>query len=102
MPRVAVAQSLAEAVKGLAPGTVTFVLDEAERVTPLRVAFAPLSPTTAVAIVIGPEGGLGRAEVEELTRLHAVPVTLGALVLRTETAALAALAVLRHLDGMLG
>ena len=55
-----------------------------------------------MALVIGPEGGLTREEVRLLRDLGGVPVSLGPLVLRTETAGLTALAVLRHLDGMLG
>lgn len=46
-----------------------------------------------VAVVIGPEGGLTEAEMSELQSLGAVPVSLGKNVLRTETAALAALAI---------
>jgi len=55
-----------------------------------------------VALVVGPEGGLAREEVRMLCDRGGVPVSLGPLVLRTETAGLAALAVLRHLDGLLG
>lgn len=42
--------------------------------------------------VVGPEGGLSPAEIERLVAAGAVAVRLGAFVLRTETAALAALA----------
>jgi 16S rRNA (uracil1498-N3)-methyltransferase len=79
------------------------VLDESERVVPLSAAFSVVrGETTPVAIVVGPEGGLARTEVAALVAAGAVPVTLGRLVLRTETAALAALVLMRHLDGELG
>ena len=42
------------------------------------------------AVLVGPEGGWTVAEREELERLGAQPVTLGARVLRVETAALVA------------
>jgi 16S rRNA (uracil1498-N3)-methyltransferase len=74
------------------------VLDEEERGVRLSDA-AGLGP---LALVVGPEGGLARAEVEALVAAGAVPVSLGPSILRTETAALAALAVLRHLEGTLG
>ena len=91
------------AVQALAKGTHVFVLSEAERTTTLSAAFLATGPTPDdVALVVGPEGGLSPSELATLETLHAVPVTLGRLVLRTETAALAALAVLRHLDGVLG
>jgi 16S rRNA (uracil1498-N3)-methyltransferase len=52
--------------------------------------------------VIGPEGGFERREIESLARLGALPVTLGEKKLRTETASIAALAVILHLDGQMG
>jgi 16S rRNA (uracil1498-N3)-methyltransferase len=103
VPRVSAPAPLLEAVAALEAGTVVLVLDEEQRTLPLGLAFAPHRDGRApVAIVIGPEGGLSRAEVAALEGCGAHLVTLGSLVLRTETAALAALAVLRHLDGELG
>ena len=55
-----------------------------------------------LALVVGPEGGLAREEVEALLAMGAQAVTLGPRILRTETAALAALSVLLHLRGELG
>ena len=46
------------------------------------------------AVVVGPEGGFSEAEVERLVRRGAALADLGPRVLRTETAAVAALAVL--------
>ncbi len=48
---------------------------------------------SAAAVVVGPEGGFSDREVERLVGRGAVPAHLGPRVLRTETAALAALAV---------
>lgn len=98
VPTVRIAGSLVEAVKTLASQAV-LVLDEEEHAVPLSAA---VPETGAVALVIGPEGGLARSEVDALKALGATPVTLGPLILRTETAGLAALSVLRHLDGLLG
>ena len=55
-----------------------------------------------VLVAIGPEGGFSPQELELAERLGAATVGLGPLVLRTETAGLAALAVLQHLHGALG
>jgi 16S rRNA (uracil1498-N3)-methyltransferase len=53
-------------------------------------------PVTEVAVLIGPEGGLSESE-EELARAAGfMPVRLGPRVLRTETAAIAALALLQR------
>ncbi|MBL8939583.1 MAG: 16S rRNA (uracil(1498)-N(3))-methyltransferase [Archangium sp.] len=84
------------------PGTAVLVLDEAEKALPLSRALETLAADQPIALVIGPEGGLDRAEVAALVAAGAQAVTLGKNVLRTETAALAALAVIRHLEGLLG
>lgn len=70
----------------------TFVLHE-EAVTRLRETL-PEQPPATVGLVVGPEGGLTAEEVAGLTERGAVAVSLGPLVLRTETAALAASVVL--------
>lgn len=102
VPRVETPRPLLEAARALSPGTVLLVLDEEESAVPLGEAFRAAGPGTPVALVVGPEGGLAREEVEELRKIGARNVTLGKRILRTETAALAALAVMMHLDGELG
>ncbi len=85
----------------LEEGTRVLVLDEEERTRRLSEAL-PDDGQIPVAFVVGPEGGLTREEVARLISEGGVPVSLGALILRTETAALAALSVVRHRDGLLG
>jgi 16S rRNA (uracil1498-N3)-methyltransferase len=51
-------------------------------------------PPQAVTLVIGPEGGLNEQEEEAALRHGALPLAMGPRILRTETAGLAALAVL--------
>lgn len=99
VPTVLPPRPLLDAVRALAPGTRVLVLDEEEEERSLSSAAGEGGP---LALVIGPEGGLARSEVQALAALGALGVTLGRRVLRTETAALAALAVLLHLQGELG
>jgi len=56
-------------------------------------------PSGNVTLLVGPEGGLSPAEAEAAQRYGFTPVRLGARVLRTETAALAALAAMQTLWG---
>lgn len=50
-----------------------------------------------VTIAVGPEGGLEASEVAALVAAHFQPVRLGGNILRFETAAIAALAIVRSL-----
>lgn len=61
----------------------------------LLAEFGPVSPTS-VLIVVGPEGDFTPAEIA-LAKSHGCrPLTLGPIILRTETAALYCLSVLNH------
>jgi 16S rRNA (uracil1498-N3)-methyltransferase len=77
-------------------GTVAayhYALDE-NTTLPLPAAFPPARhPEDSVALLIGPEGGWTEQERSEFTAAGWAPVSLGPSILRAETAALAALAV---------
>ena len=49
-----------------------------------------------VALVIGPEGGFSDGEIARLKAAGAATVTLGKTILRTETAGMAALAMIMY------
>ncbi|HKM18049.1 MAG: 16S rRNA (uracil(1498)-N(3))-methyltransferase [Firmicutes bacterium] len=55
-----------------------------------------------VSIVIGPEGGFCPEEVERIKTINGEIITLGPRILRTETAAVAVLALVQFLWGDLG
>ena len=96
VPPVASVQDLAAWLKALPPvdpqaPSLRCLLSLADGSMPLAQAMARLNPAAPVCFLSGPEGGLSPAE-EALATAHGfVPVTLGARVLRSETAALAAL-----------
>ncbi|MGB5332103.1 MAG: 16S rRNA (uracil(1498)-N(3))-methyltransferase [Woeseiaceae bacterium] len=60
------------------------------------------APRTKVCVLIGPEGGFSEVEFEDANIAGFEPVSLGPRVLRTETAAVAALAILQSQWGDLG
>jgi 16S rRNA (uracil1498-N3)-methyltransferase len=72
-----------------------------EATLPLREHLAR-DPDGSVAVVVGPESGLAASEVDLLEEAGAVPVSLGRLTLRTETAAIAACAIVAYETGWLG
>ena len=49
--------------------------------------------TSAIALFVGPEGGFSDQEITAAIQSGCVPVTLGTNILRTETAAIAAIAI---------
>ena len=73
-------------------GTLTRVLSFSADSRPLREDTGV--PSTRVLLISGPEGGLSPAEEAALRQQGFTPATLGARVLRAETAALAAVASL--------
>ncbi|MDQ7030895.1 MAG: RsmE family RNA methyltransferase [Ardenticatenia bacterium] len=64
---------------------------------PARQALATLDDdVAAVGVLVGPEGGFAPEEVERARSAGAVPISLGPRVLRAETAAIVAVAVLLY------
>ena len=68
---------------------------------PLREALNRRPQLSEAAVLIGPEGDFTPQEAARAVRQGAVAVSLGRRVLRSETAAIAVLAVLRHAAGEL-
>ena len=62
----------------------------------LHDIFAPEDEKKSLLILIGPEGGFSTDEVEEAVAVGFQPVTLGSRILRAETAAITAAAILQH------
>jgi 16S rRNA (uracil1498-N3)-methyltransferase len=91
VPAVHAAQTLVEWLKQATPGE-RWVLSLSAGTRPL----AELAGTAPVTVLSGPEGGLSPAEEAAALAAGFVPVTLGARVLRAETAPLAVLARLGH------
>jgi 16S rRNA (uracil1498-N3)-methyltransferase len=60
------------------------------------------TPPASVALLVGPEGGLSPAEISAAEQAGFQPLQLGPRVLRTETAPLAAIAILQARWGDMG
>jgi 16S rRNA (uracil1498-N3)-methyltransferase len=89
LPEVAEPEPLRDALAREA--TYRFALDEDPSV---RAALtAARDPENSVALLIGPEGGWTDEERAQFTAAQWTSVSLGPLILRAETAALAALAI---------
>lgn len=75
---------------------VKLLLWEGERTRSLKGVMAELPKPQQVAVIVGPEGGLSRQEVELAEQRGFVPVTMGDRILRTETAGIAITAILQY------
>ena len=92
LPEIAEPVSLAEAMAQT--GTYRYVLDENPGAMPLFQALpAVRTAQDTIAILTGPEGGWTDEERASFTTAGWTPVSMGPLILRAETAVIAALAV---------
>jgi 16S rRNA (uracil1498-N3)-methyltransferase len=112
LPDVRAPVPLARAVDSWPPGRVLIFADEAGdnaakpwggekgRGAPLFEALGALQKGASLSLLIGPEGGFDPEERRMLRGLSFVaPVSLGPRILRAETAAVAALAVIQAVTG---
>lgn len=90
-PEVAELAQTADIVDLIAEADLAVVLHE-ESTRSLSSVSVP--PTGSILVVVGPEGGLTSDEIDVMVAAGAVEVHLGAEVLRTSTAGLAAVAAL--------
>ena len=74
---------------------------EEEGQTPLQDVLAAAPAAESAIVLVGPEGGFSQEEVTLAVEAGFQPVTLGRRILRAETAALAAVAILQHALGNL-
>ena len=100
LPSIAVPTPLHEWLRALPPvdGETRLLSSLATPATPL-VRYADLASRPRVTLLSGPEGGLTEAEQALALAAGFVAVSLGARVLRADTAPLAALAFIAALEG---
>jgi 16S rRNA (uracil1498-N3)-methyltransferase len=99
LPEIRAERPLAAAIAGLEPERLLVFCDEAmEQASP--VAALAAAPAAAIAVLIGPEGGFDEAERGQiLARPNTLPISLGPRILRADTAAVAALALVQAVLG---
>jgi 16S rRNA (uracil1498-N3)-methyltransferase len=100
VPQIETPQGLLEALVSLEEHSLLFFWEE-EAGLSLPVALPPLS-NGPIALFIGPEGGFSQQEAELIKSRGAQTVTLGTTILRTETAAVVACALVLYQLGALG
>jgi 16S rRNA (uracil1498-N3)-methyltransferase len=108
LPEIAEPVALADALGALAPERLLIFCDEDAPIADPAAALAAAAgakapvkaPTLALAVLVGPEGGFAAEEREMLlARRNIVRLALGPRILRADTAAVAALALVQAVLG---
>lgn len=100
VPAVSTPQTLMQALSAPLPG-INLLLTPEDGATTLQALLGQSEVTAPppLHLLVGPEGGFDPAEITAAVRAGFRPCRLGPRILRTETAGLAALAVLQSLAG---
>ena len=99
LPEIAAPVALADALAALAPERVLVFCDEDAPIADPVAALAA-AEASALAVLVGPEGGFAAEEREMLlARRNIVRLALGPRILRADTAAVAALALVQAVLG---
>jgi 16S rRNA (uracil1498-N3)-methyltransferase len=101
IPSVIVHADLNEAIEQAAPGAILLVADEKAPRGRLCDLLASAAGDTPVVAFIGPEGGLSENEARHLKERGAAGFSLGGTILRTETAAMTAAAIILYEMGLM-
>ncbi|MEA4898742.1 16S rRNA (uracil(1498)-N(3))-methyltransferase [Bacillota bacterium Meth-B3] len=99
VPEIAPAIGFAEALGDMARRELMLMPWEEARGARMRDAFAERPDARDLGLLIGPEGGIERAEAERVLAAGGIAITLGPRILRCETAAIACVALLQQLWG---
>ncbi len=99
IPDVAAIADLETSLKTLESGTLILVADESVSARGLRERLKTVRKESRQALVVGPEGGFSPQERRLLSDIGAISFSLGATILRTETAAIVAAALLLYESG---
>lgn len=99
LPELRSPLSLQAALAKWAEGRILLMMDESGDGKPIAEALAEVPPGPA-ALLVGPEGGFAKSELDALSRLpFAVRVGLGPRTLRADTAVIAALSCYQAIRG---
>ena len=99
VPRIAATSTLDQLLRSTFEGVKVVLV---ETFTEVGLAALSAPPSEALLLLVGPAGGWEPAEVESLRQAGFLPFGLGPRVLRAETAAIAAVAIVQGLWGDLG
>ena len=95
VPKVGNVLSFKDAVKEAKEAELSLIPYEEEEENSIKKALSGTSAKT-ISVMIGPEGGFDKEEIEFAKSMGVIPVTLGKRILRTETAGLVVSSVILY------
>lgn len=101
IPTIATPQSLSVLLTSVATGMLTLMLVERRDGKSLQTVNLPQDATGSILILIGPEGGWSQEEAQISGQAGSRLITCGQHILRSETAAIAAISILQSRLGAL-
>ncbi len=102
VPTIGAVQSFEDFCGGMRPKENYLILVERELQTSLYSIQSPAQLDDCVTLLVGPEGGWTESELTEAEKKGCQKVSLGARILRAETATIAALTLIQARLGHLG
>lgn len=99
LPVIDAPRTFREVLEQLKGQRALLLLSLAAQAVPLRAALVNHQRGLNLALLVGPEGDFSPEELEQAAQGGAEHVSLGYAVLRSETAAIAAVAIVQHLTG---
>jgi 16S rRNA (uracil1498-N3)-methyltransferase len=101
VPSIASPRSLALLLTERVTNTMTLMLTERKEGKSLRAVELSRDASSAALVLIGPEGGWSKDEVQIADQAGIHPITLGPPILRAETADIATISILQSRLGQL-
>jgi 16S rRNA (uracil1498-N3)-methyltransferase len=102
VPTIAKPQPLATVLTGGQTNSTILMLAERRDGKSLQTIALPQGTSRSLLVLVGPEGGWSKEEMDVAERHEVKPMTLGQQILRAETAAIAAISILQSRFGRLG
>jgi 16S rRNA (uracil1498-N3)-methyltransferase len=104
IPEIGEIVSLTDVLRSSHPGWLNVICWEEESVRGIRETLRDrgCDGIKGCQIVIGPEGGFGKNEIDQARQAGFVSVSMGKRVLRVDTAAVAVISILQYEKGALG
>jgi 16S rRNA (uracil1498-N3)-methyltransferase len=104
IPEIGEITSLIEALRSTHPGWLNLICWEEESAKGIREVLRnpKNNGIRGFLLVIGPEGGFDKKEIDQAQQAGFISVSLGKRVLRVDTAAVAVIAILQYESGTLG